>query len=121
MLMLLPLRRPYSPPPSPMVQLEVLARLAVQDLDFLRGTVLREVVRLLGSDRSLLEGKGSFIIRRLCLLLEPETVYVAVAAILADESNGDFSALLVELLHLVLLTALETQVPLGRRVDAPGA
>lgn len=88
----------------------------MHDLDFLRGTVLREVVRLLGSDRALLEAKGSFILRRLCLLLEPETVYVAMAAILAAEPNGDFSALLVELLHLVLLTALETQ---ARRFPPP--
>ena len=55
----------------------------------------------------LLETKAAFIIRRLCLLLDPATVYLGLADLLSKESNREFSALIVELLNLILLTSTE--------------
>jgi vacuole morphology and inheritance protein 14 len=89
------------------LNLEVLARLSVYDLGFLRGRVLVEVVRLFGDNRPLLESRGSFILRRLCLLLDARIVYLSMARILAGEPNREFAALMVELLNLILLTAVE--------------
>lgn len=87
--------------------LEVLARLAVTDASLLRSKVLTELVRLFGSHRGLLEGRAAFIVRRLCLLLEPSVVYISLSAILATEPNREFASLMVELLNLLLLTAVE--------------
>lgn len=89
------------------LNLEVLARLAVTDLHFLSSRVLVDLVRLFGSHRVLLEQKASFILRRLCLLLDPRLVYLMLAGILENEPNREFASLLVELLNLLLLTSLE--------------
>ena len=74
----------------------------------LRHRMLGELVRAFGSDRSLLESKGAFILRRLCMLLGARLVYASLARILAGEPNREFAALVVELLNLILLTAVET-------------
>ncbi len=91
------------------LDLEVIARLAATDptWQLLGGRVLRDLVRLLGEHRSLLESKAAFIIRRLCLLLDPAVVYRALAALVSKESNREFAALMIELLNLILLTATE--------------
>ncbi len=91
------------------LNLEVLARLASIDRSwgFLRDRVLVDLVRLFGEQRGLLESKAAFIIRRLCLLLDPTVVYLGLSAILARESNMEFAALCVELLNLILLTSAE--------------
>jgi vacuole morphology and inheritance protein 14 len=66
-----------------------------------------DLVRLFGEQRGLLESKAAFIIRRLCLLLDPTVVYLGLSSILARESNMEFAALCVELLNLILLTSAE--------------
>ena len=91
------------------LNLEVLARLCAVDSSFLEGQMLPQLVALFGTDRGLLEARGSFIIRRLCLLLDAQLVYGALARILANERNREFSSLVVELLSLILLTAVETR------------
>lgn len=91
------------------LNLEVLARLASIDRTwgFLKDRVLVDLVRLFGEQRGLLESKAAFIIRRLCLLLDPTVVYLGLSSILARESNMEFAALCVELLNLILLTSAE--------------
>jgi vacuole morphology and inheritance protein 14 len=91
------------------MNLEVLARLSTIDPTWalLRSRVLRDLVRLFGEQRALLESKAAFILRRLCLLLDPAVVYLGLAEIIARESNREFAALLVELLNLILLTSAE--------------
>jgi vacuole morphology and inheritance protein 14 len=92
------------------LNLEVIARVSVygSDLCFLKTVVLRELIRLFGNNRSLLESRGTFIIRRLCLLLDPQVIYVSIADLLGKETNKEFVALLVELLTLTLFTSPET-------------
>jgi vacuole morphology and inheritance protein 14 len=91
------------------LNLEVLARLSSIDASwgFLKGRVLVDLVRLFGEQRGLLESKAAFIIRRLCLLLDPTVVYLGLSEILAKEANMEFAALCVELLNLILLTSAE--------------
>lgn len=91
------------------LNLEVLARLSLIDPSWvlLRTRVLRDILRLFGEQRVLLETKAAFIIRRLCLLLDPATVYLGLADLLSKETNREFSALMVELLNLILLTSTE--------------
>lgn len=91
------------------LNLEVLARLCATDPRFLDARVLPEVVRMFGADRSLLEARGSFILRRLCLLLDGELVFLGLARILGGERNREFASLVVELLSLILLTSAETR------------
>lgn len=58
-------------------------------------------------DRKLLEKKGSFIIRQLCVLLNSEDVYKVLALMLIDEDNLKFASLMVEQLNTILLTSPE--------------
>jgi vacuole morphology and inheritance protein 14 len=89
------------------LNIEVLARTAAQDVSFLRTHILVGLVRLFADNRPLLESKGSFIVRRLCLLLDPRVIYVALSRTLLHTANREFASLLVELLNLILLTAIE--------------
>jgi vacuole morphology and inheritance protein 14 len=91
------------------LNLEVLARLATTDPTWalLRKRILVGLVALFGEQRGLLEAKAAFIVRRLCLLLDPRVVYLGLAEILHAEGNKEFTALLVELLNLILLTSAE--------------
>ncbi|KAI3453176.1 hypothetical protein Pfo_009839 [Paulownia fortunei] len=58
-------------------------------------------------DNSLLEKRGALIIRRLCVLLDAETVYRKLSTILQGESDLDFASIMVQALNLILLTSSE--------------
>ncbi|KAL3635940.1 PtdIns(3,5)P(2) sythesis regulation factor [Castilleja foliolosa] len=58
-------------------------------------------------DNSLLEKRGALIIRRLCVLLDAETVYRKFSNILQGESDLDFASIMVQALNLILLTSSE--------------
>ncbi|KAG5896408.1 hypothetical protein JTB14_022492 [Gonioctena quinquepunctata] len=58
-------------------------------------------------DRRLLDERGSFIIRQLCVLLNAEDIYKTLAQILVKETNCKFSSLMVEQLNMILLTSSE--------------
>ncbi|XP_013162479.1 PREDICTED: protein VAC14 homolog [Papilio xuthus] len=84
---------------------------------------LRALLRLLAADDSLLEDRGAFIIRQLCVLLNAEDIYKALASILVEESNLRFAATMVDVLSTMLLTAAELhhlRLQL-RRMDQPGS
>ena len=89
------------------LNLEILARLAITDLDFFVSRISVDLVKLCGENRTLLEQKASFIVRRLCLLLEPQLVLISLSNALTNEPNRDFATLFVDLLNLILLTSLE--------------
>ncbi|GMH01974.1 hypothetical protein Nepgr_003813 [Nepenthes gracilis] len=56
---------------------------------------------------SLLEKRGAFIIRRLCILLDAERVYLDLSTILEKEEDLDFASIMVQALNLILLTSSE--------------
>ncbi|GER31080.1 protein VAC14 homolog [Striga asiatica] len=51
-------------------------------------------------DNSLLEKRGALIIRRLCVLLDAETVYRKLSNILQGESDLEFASIMVQLANL---------------------
>lgn len=61
-------------------QLEVLARICLNERQFMR--VMNDIVRLFASHRRLLEARGSFVVRRLCVLLNAKSIYITFAQIL---------------------------------------
>jgi len=65
------------------------------------------LLKLFSADRSLLESKGSFIIRQLCVLLSAEDIYKSISELLVKEENLKFARLMVETLSTILLTASE--------------
>jgi vacuole morphology and inheritance protein 14 len=76
-----------------------------------QGTYFRRFIRdLLGlfkRDRQILDDRGHFMIRQLCLLLSAEEIYTVMAEILVDETDSMFASSMVESLNAILLTASE--------------
>ncbi|CAF3737156.1 unnamed protein product [Rotaria magnacalcarata] len=62
---------------------------------------------LFRTDRGLLEARGSFIIRQLCMLLSPEDIYKTLSETLANEPDTNFAAIMVKILSSILLTSTE--------------
>eukprot|EP01018_Ginkgo_biloba_P036307 Gb_38749 [translate_table: standard] len=58
-------------------------------------------------DHSLLEKRGTLILRRLCVLLDAERVYRELSTILEGEADLDFASVMVQALNLILLTSSE--------------
>uniref|UniRef100_A0A1B6CKU4 Protein VAC14 homolog n=1 Tax=Clastoptera arizonana TaxID=38151 RepID=A0A1B6CKU4_9HEMI len=58
-------------------------------------------------DRHLLQDRGSFIIRQMCILINPEDIYRTLAEILKVEENLKFATVMVENLNTILLTSSE--------------
>lgn len=65
------------------------------------------LLRLFSTDRHLLEERGAFIIRELCVLLSAEDVYQALARILLQEQNLSFACTMIQALNVILLTSSE--------------
>jgi vacuole morphology and inheritance protein 14 len=65
------------------------------------------LLRLFATDRHLLEDRGAFIIRELCVLLNPEHIFKVLAEILRDEQNLRFAAIMAQSLNTILLTSSE--------------
>ncbi|GBP31941.1 Protein VAC14 homolog [Eumeta japonica] len=84
---------------------------------------LRALLRLLARDEALLEDRGAFIIRQLCVLLNAEEVYRALSALLIEERDLLFVTTVVDVLSTILLTAAELyELRLRlRRFAEPGA
>ena len=87
--------------------LNVMARISLQNPKFLRNSVLPGLASLLSQRRPLLESRGAFIIRRLCVFIPPQVIYLSLAEILLDWTDTEFVILMVEVLNLLLLTAVE--------------
>lgn len=81
--------------------------------------ILSALVEKFEQDRELLEDRGAFIVRNLCVLLKPSTIYLVLADIIAsrrvrDSQDFVFAGFLVQTLNAILLTAIELR---GVRVD----
>mmetsp|Transcript_2500 Transcript_2500/g.3675 ORF Transcript_2500/g.3675 Transcript_2500/m.3675 type:complete len:696 (-) Transcript_2500:54-2141(-) len=90
-----------------MLNLQVLARIALAPTEFNR--VLNSVLELFTVDRRLLEIRGSLIIRKLCVLLDARSIYMALAKALQGKHDLPFVGLMVQSLNLILLTASELE------------
>ncbi|KMZ69626.1 VAC14-like protein [Zostera marina] len=85
--------------------LDVLACIARDDPYFHK--LVLYLIHNFFADKSLLEKRGSLIIRRLCVLLNAERIYKEFAAVLEEETNYNFAATMVQVLNLILLTSSE--------------
>ena len=65
------------------------------------------LLKLFSADKHLLESKGSFIIRQLCVLLSSEDIYRSMSELLVMEENLKFARVMVETLSTILLTSSE--------------
>lgn len=65
------------------------------------------LLRIFSADRHLLEERGAFIIRELCILLSAEDIYKTLAKILLEESNLSFACTMIQTLNVILLTSSE--------------
>lgn len=90
-----------------LLDLEVIARISMNQNEFSR--VLNEVILLFYKDQRLLEARGSLIIRKLCVLLQPKSIYMVFAEVIKNNSTErpEFASLMVQTLNLILLTASE--------------
>ncbi|CAN0416335.1 unnamed protein product, partial [Ectocarpus sp. 12 AP-2014] len=77
-----------------LMNLRVLARISLNEEQF--NHVLEEILQLFSDQRRLLETRGGLIIRKLCVLLRPKTIYVAVASVLQTNSDLEFIGVMVE-------------------------
>ncbi|CAH3026669.1 unnamed protein product [Porites evermanni] len=68
---------------------------------------MHNVMQLFRTDRKLLEERGSFILRQLCLLLNAEDIYRALSEIIVQEEDLLFASLMVRYLNMILLTSSE--------------
>ncbi|CAN0424517.1 unnamed protein product [Ascophyllum nodosum] len=90
-----------------LMNLQVLARVSLDEDHF--NHVLEEILQLFSRQRRLLETRGGLIIRKMCVLLQPKTIYVALASVLQANSDLNFIGVMVEALNLILLTASELE------------
>ncbi|XP_066493744.1 protein VAC14 homolog isoform X2 [Tiliqua scincoides] len=65
------------------------------------------LLRRFSSERKLLEIRGAFIIRQLCLLLNAENIFHSMADILLREEDLKFASTMVHTLNTILLTSSE--------------
>ncbi|XP_029465094.1 protein VAC14 homolog isoform X2 [Rhinatrema bivittatum] len=65
------------------------------------------LLRRFTSERKLLETRGAFIIRQLCLLLNAENIFHSMADILLREEDLKFASIMVQTLNTILLTSSE--------------
>lgn len=87
--------------------LDVLALIARYDPAYQRSKILPSLMALFASRRPLLETRGSYVIRKLCQLLDPQAVYLSLAEILLAMEDLEFVSLTIEILNILLLTASE--------------
>lgn len=94
--------------------LEVLARISLDRDNRLDEQkfkmVLEQLMRLMMTDRSFLERRGSLVVQQMSLLLDGTAVYVELAEILTKATSTDdleVAPLMVQMLDLILLTSSE--------------
>ena len=88
-----------------LLDLEVLARIARHESQF--EAVLAEILAMFRETRELLDTHGSLVVRKLCVLLSPEKVYLAFSGLLSRENDLEFTSLVVQNLNIILFTAPE--------------
>jgi len=71
------------------------------------GPFIEHLLKLFREERPLLEARGTLIVRQLCELLDPRTVFVTLAAGLQHEEDLEFASQMVQTLNLILLTSAE--------------
>ncbi|KAH8830263.1 vacuolar protein 14 C-terminal Fig4p binding-domain-containing protein [Flagelloscypha sp. PMI_526] len=87
--------------------LQLLAQISSSSEENYFRAFMINLLELFSTDRRLLETRGSFIIRQLCLNLTTEKIYKAFAEILEKEEDLEFASVIVQKLNLILTTSPE--------------
>ncbi|KAL4234817.1 PtdIns(3 5)P(2) sythesis regulation factor [Mactra antiquata] len=66
-----------------------------------------QLLDLFKTDRKILDKRGAFIIRHLCLLLTSDDIFRSLSEILVREVDVKFSCIMVQTLNTILLTSSE--------------
>ena len=69
--------------------------------------LMNHLLGLFGTDRKLLETRGSLIIRQLCASLNTERIFRSMAEILEKEEDLEFASIMVQNLNIILVTSPE--------------
>lgn len=87
--------------------LQLLAQISsYSDHDYFRSFIM-SLLSLFSTDRRLLETRGSLIIRQLCMSLDPERIYCAIADILEQDEDLEFASIMIQNLNIILITSSE--------------
>ncbi|GAA5808622.1 hypothetical protein MFLAVUS_002014 [Mucor flavus] len=87
--------------------LQLLAQISsYSDQDYFRSFIM-SLLSLFSTDRRLLETRGSLIIRQLCMSLDPERIYCAIADILEQDEDLEFASIMIQNLNIILITSSE--------------
>ncbi|KAI8334534.1 vacuolar protein 14 C-terminal Fig4p binding-domain-containing protein [Choanephora cucurbitarum] len=87
--------------------LQLLAQISSHsDHEYFRSFIV-SLLSLFSTDRRLLETRGSLIIRQLCMSLDPERIYCAIADILEQDEDLEFASIMIQNLNIILVTSSE--------------
>ncbi|ODN81757.1 hypothetical protein L202_02141 [Cryptococcus amylolentus CBS 6039] len=87
--------------------LQLLAQISSSSEDSYFTSFMVKVLELFSTDRRLLETRGSLIIRQLCLHLNAERIFRAIADILEKDDDLEFASMMVVKLNMILITSPE--------------
>ncbi|KAG0056174.1 hypothetical protein BGZ83_006083 [Gryganskiella cystojenkinii] len=87
--------------------LQLLAQISSHSDDAYFHNFMLNMLSLFSTDRRLLENRGSVIIRQLCVSLNSERIYRALAEILEKDEDLEFANTMVQNLNIILITAPE--------------
>ncbi|RZF41457.1 hypothetical protein LSTR_LSTR000171 [Laodelphax striatellus] len=79
----------------------------VEEKDYYFRKFIISLLNQFSCNKVLLEERGSFIIRHLCVILNSERIYCMLAEILLVEENLKFTSTMIEVLSSILLTSSE--------------
>ncbi|KAF9782164.1 ARM repeat-containing protein [Thelephora terrestris] len=87
--------------------LQLIAQISTSSEESYFRAFMHNLLELFGTDRRLLETRGSLIIRQLCLNLNTEKIYRTFAELLEREEDLEFAGIIVQKLSLILMTSPE--------------
>ncbi|KAF9651765.1 ARM repeat-containing protein [Thelephora ganbajun] len=87
--------------------LQLIAQISTSSEESYFRVFMHNLLELFGTDRRLLETRGSLIIRQLCLNLNTEKIYRTFAELLEREEDLEFAGVIVQKLSLILMTSPE--------------
>ncbi|EGC33117.1 hypothetical protein DICPUDRAFT_49156 [Dictyostelium purpureum] len=105
-----PLLKTLSDNSDEVVKLDLKTIAKISDNTELFNKLMQNLIVLFSNESQLLRTRGNFIIRQLCLFLNPELIFRRFASILGDENgkyNPEFASVMVQTLNLILLTSDE--------------
>lgn len=87
--------------------LQLISEISFESDDETFQSFIVNLLDLFKNDQKLLEKRGNFILRRLCLSLDPVRVYQTLAKVLKKETNSVFVGIIIQILNNNLITAPE--------------